>query len=1161
MKEGSGRPGVRTETLELEQQPEIPSAAVPDTMRRGVPPPDRPPESDDIPATRPLPAGRGGGAPRGAEDASGTPALNEVGPYDFPEVGRANYAVGDEFARGGLGRLMEAHDVRLDRTVALKELLSKDARAQARFIREAKITARLEHPNIVPIHEAGHWPQGPRFYTMKLVRGTTLANRLEAAASDDERLRLVPHLIDVADAVAYAHSQGILHRDLKPSNVMVGSFGETVLIDWGLAKDLRDSESDLPPSDDRMSPSVFETSDGIVVGTPPYMPPEQAMAQPLDERADVYALGAMLYHVLCGRRPYHDTHPREILAKVVKGPPIPLEEMTYDLPPDLLAIVDKAMARDPSQRYRSAEEMAEELRRFTAGRLVRAHQYSSFELLNRFVRRNLGIVMTTFFAVAGLLSLGWWSYTQIGEERDVARRNMRQAQSELQKFTLEKARVLLVSDPTEALAWLKRLPPRTPQAATAAAEADDLGVARLVLTGHTDAINRVAMTPDGVWGASVANDRTVRLWNLRDGTQTVLEGHSEKVTQVVFAPDGRTFATASHDRTVRLWAVDGGVGRVLVGHFAPIKALVFAPDGRRVAAAAEDGRVIVWRVDGTAEHVFQNPGSGRNPRIAFVPSKSPSGEVRLAVAGYAAEVRVWSLDSKDPIVLRGPRRKTEGLAVSADGSMIAAGSEDGPVHIWSRPGMRSRVLPGRPDRWTVLAFSPDGRWLTAGCLENEVRVWRTADGEAFVLDGHEERVADLMFAPSSRALLTASWDGTIRVWRDWVEEGSAGAHVLLGHANAVTSLAMSRDGLQLLSGSWDQSLRSWTVPPRLQRVLHGHSVGVHGVDFDPKNNRLVSGGHDKEVRVWDLDTASATVFGGHEDHIFRVAVSPDGRYAASSSDDRTVRLWDLDTGDFKVLRGHEADVEELVFSRDGRYLVSAGEDALAWLWSVPNGDGLRLAGHMNDVTDVAFHPDNRRIATSSRDGTVRIWRVDGRVEHVLRGAGDEAWSVTFSPDGATVAAASGDGTLRLWATDSGVEEKIYRRLAEARRARFSPDGAFIAVTTSGRTLYLCRRAFDFCDALPGHDAMVHDLAFSPDGTALVTGSGDSTVRVYDVETNESRVYRGHAAPVFDVDVSSDGQWIASGSADADVRLWPLRLPPKPEGLTTWIAGRTRKVVE
>ncbi|NJK89238.1 MAG: serine/threonine protein kinase, partial [Myxococcales bacterium] len=155
---------------------------------------------------------------------------------DFAETTPEHYELEREFARGGLGRIWRAFDRRLHRRVALKELLSKDPRAEHRFVREALITARLEHPNIVPIHEAGIWPDGKRYYTMKLVEGRTLADALEAARTLEDRVALLSHIIDVCDAVAYAHSQGILHRDLKPGNVLVGAFGETVLIDWGLAK-------------------------------------------------------------------------------------------------------------------------------------------------------------------------------------------------------------------------------------------------------------------------------------------------------------------------------------------------------------------------------------------------------------------------------------------------------------------------------------------------------------------------------------------------------------------------------------------------------------------------------------------------------------------------------------------------------------------------------------------------------------------------------------------------------------------------------------------------------------------------------------------------------------------------------------------------------------
>src|SRR5262245_1078400 len=210
---------------------------------------------------------------------------------DDPE----RYEQVSEHARGGLGRVVRAVDRRLGRTVAVKELLRHDPSNEARFMREAMITARLEHPGIVPVHEAGRWPNGDPYYVMKLVEGRTLKELIVERSGLRERLGLMPHVIAVADAVGYAHSEGVIHRDLKPSNVIVGGFGETIVVDWGLA---RDRKCHVPePTDDILTAagSGVSTVSGKVVGTPAYMSPEQARGDVVDERGDVYALGAVLY--------------------------------------------------------------------------------------------------------------------------------------------------------------------------------------------------------------------------------------------------------------------------------------------------------------------------------------------------------------------------------------------------------------------------------------------------------------------------------------------------------------------------------------------------------------------------------------------------------------------------------------------------------------------------------------------------------------------------------------------------------------------------------------------------------------------------------------------------------------------------------------------------
>ena len=274
----------------------------------------------------------------------------------LPVVDADHYEVlEDEFAKGGIGKISEVRDRRLNRVVAIKELRRNTHYAQARFSREVQITAKLQHPSIIPVHEAGRWSSGEPFFTMKLVEGGSLEDCIDSCTTLQDHVRLVQHVADVADAIAYAHSQAVVHRDLKPSNVLVGPFGETVVIDWGLAKDLRDpiDEPPVPESEDDTVRSHYQTTDGVVLGTPPYMPPEQAAGRTVDERADVYALGAILYHVLSGRVPYFEYHPRDIVSKVVSRPPTPLAKLVPELPPDLLAIVSKAMARDAADRYPS----------------------------------------------------------------------------------------------------------------------------------------------------------------------------------------------------------------------------------------------------------------------------------------------------------------------------------------------------------------------------------------------------------------------------------------------------------------------------------------------------------------------------------------------------------------------------------------------------------------------------------------------------------------------------------------------------------------------------------------------------------------------------------------------------------------------------------------
>jgi serine/threonine protein kinase len=311
-----------------------------------------------------------------------------------PAGGNERYVLDKQIGTGGMGRVFSGRDLRLGRVVAIKMLRAQDAALARRFEREVRLAARLQHPGVVPVYDAGFWASGEPFLVMKLVLGQSLARVVKDADSREDRLALLPYVIAAAEAIAYAHDQNIVHRDLKPSNILVGAFGETVVLDWGLAKDLRAQETaerDVP-SALGIQPLGGDTAVGAIVGTPSYMSPEQAAGKPVDLRADVYALGAILYFVLAGTAPQPASTNPPGRAPAASGKLVPLSTLEPRLPPDLLAIVEKAIAMNPDHRYPSAFELAA------------AREYSPPLRVVRFVTRHpVAVGLACAAAAAGMV--------------------------------------------------------------------------------------------------------------------------------------------------------------------------------------------------------------------------------------------------------------------------------------------------------------------------------------------------------------------------------------------------------------------------------------------------------------------------------------------------------------------------------------------------------------------------------------------------------------------------------------------------------------------------------------------------------------------------------------------------------------------------------------
>src|SRR5688572_20256566 len=362
------------------------------------------------------------------------------------------YADRRELGAGGMGRVVDAVDRTLDRPVAIKYSLAEDPVDVARFEREVRITARLQHPGIVPIHDAGRDDAGHPYYVMRRIDGEPLAARVTAAATVAERLALVPALLGAIDAAAYAHAQGVVHRDIKPWNILLGPFGEALLIDWGLARELTAGDEAPAPADATAGGrDAALTRLGSAYGTPGFMSPEQARGEPVDRRTDVYSLGATLYYVLAGALPAAAERPTEAIDRTAAGRGLDLAALPADVPAELIAITAKAVAPAAAARYADAGELAADLRRFLAGQLVAAHRYSAPARLARWLRHRL-VAVVAVAAVVVIAAVIALAFRRVVAERDTARAARRLAEARAEELLVDRARAMLVVDPTTAVA-------------------------------------------------------------------------------------------------------------------------------------------------------------------------------------------------------------------------------------------------------------------------------------------------------------------------------------------------------------------------------------------------------------------------------------------------------------------------------------------------------------------------------------------------------------------------------------------------------------------------------------------------------------------------------------------------------------------------------------
>jgi WD40 repeat protein len=1070
-----------------------------------------------------------------------------------PPARAGRFRLGQELARGGMGVVYCARDESLGRDVAVKILHQRylvDDLVSQRFLDEARITAQLQHPGIPPVFEVGRLGDDRPYLAMKLIKGRTLEDLLnERPEPASERGRFLAVFQQVCQAVGYAHSKHILHRDLKPANVMVGAFGEVQVMDWGLAKLLvpGGTAAQEPAAHTEITGgTVIQTARsndsgtlaGSMLGTPAFSAPEQAGGEldRLDERTDVFGLGAILCVILTGVPPYTGKSTEEIRLLAIRGTLADAHARLDQCGADakVVELCRACLSAEREARPRDAGAVAAAVAGYLAGVEERARQAeleraaSEVRTAEQRKRRRikLTLVATVLLALVGGIVATTWQALRATQAEAVAL-----SQADRNRRLLYSADVHLASQ-----AWQSE--------DGSVLQCRDLLLAQVPEPGqpdlrefcwryqwgllHRGSIVRLPVVP--VAAGVDADDRVVTLdasgkvnaWRISDPSahqKSPLAGGG--VLGVTLARNGEVAAVIDRDGSPKVFDVRSGLEKLQVRAPSPLVILKLSADGRFLAGVGRDQHARVWDT-ASGKEVYDY--LMRDPTAKEI-DLSLDGKQLLASSTAEGTLVVLYRADEDPVVLNDDRssfNRSQG-AISPDGKLAAVAcagnvvdlrdTKTGKLLLWqdTTTGKHFEYLPTRsaPVRVT---FSPDGKQLAVGEMTGLVTVWQLS-------------------RPALPADQPAARGEPVRA-----AAGQARPRNLKGHQGRIETLEFTADGRKLISISHDHTARCWDVDDQEEsRVLKKGRGQIDGLSYSPDGRFLLESSMDNGICVHDLTTTHAprslTARPSR-----RAVFSPDGRTIAGGPDHRVV-LWDArtqtvlatlaeaDPGEHDPANGC-SNLAALVFSPDSRWLA-AGFGALhnfsvdarqkIMVFDVAQRKLHRTFATETQVSAVAFSADGKLMAAAGHDGSVWLWDTS-RWEEIGRWrgpAGTQYSSISFLPGPpdetgrpgdllATGSTGSTSGRIDLW----DVRTKALARQLHGHIARVS----FMALSPDGRTLATasCDRSVKLWDTGTGRElrtlvreqGWMYALAFSPDGNTLATGGGNEVLRLWEASSKE-----------------------------------------------------------
>jgi len=1045
--------------------------------------------------------------------------------FEGPGTKIGHYEVLELIGEGGMGLVYLAEQKEpVRRKVVLKIVKPGMDSKQviARFEAERQVLAILDHPNIAHVFDAGATAAGRPYFVMEYVKGMSITAYCDQRKLNiEQRLRLFEQ---VCEGVHHAHQKGIIHRDLKPSNILVSVHGDRAvpkIIDFGIAKAITQPLTD----------KTFVTLQGQLLGTPEYMSPEQVdlATQDIDTRSDIYSLGVVLYELLAGVLPFEKESFASLGFAEIQctireqepaSPSIRLTNLGHQaktiaasrgtqaialarrLHRELEWIPLKAMRKDRCRRYRSASEMADDVRNYLTGLPLIAGPETTIYRVQKFVHKHAGSVATVVLVAAAIIlglivSMAMYFRAEDARQKEVVARTeaeqatkkeaaaCAEAEQAKEKETVARTQAEQAEQATKQKAEeLRRaLYVNSIQLADAKYREGNIGRVRELLEscpnnlrgwewnrlnhisdqsimtlGGTQSAGQCAIfSPDGNRIFSGCWDGSIKVWDAANGTEFMsLRGHENGVISLAFSPDGKRLVSSSWDKTAKLWDVESGAEVMTFrGHDQVLMHVAFSPDGKRIAAA-EGGEIIkIWDATTGAEAMTIHNRGGNSGKVAF----SPDGKNIASSSGN--KVKIWDVNTGDEKMTLPEANKnwTACVAYSPDGErIVSCGGWDSKIKVWdSSTGAEVlTIVSHQREALHFVAFSPDGRRIVSVGRDSRIKVWDALTGdELMALYGIGAPQA--AFSPDGSRIVSFGLDGTIKVWSTILEGERM---TLRGHKNDIVSVSFSPNGKLLASGSSDRTIKIWDVESGAEvMTLRGHDKGVADIAFSPDGKRIVSSGN-KTIKVWDVDSGNEMLsFHGHDDYIRSLAFSSDGKHIVSAGEsDTTVKIWDAATGyEVSTLREHEGFAYSIAISPSGNQIVTGAccdcdEETIGGtirVWDIKSGNELMRCNYSPGVFSVAFSPDGKYIASGGSDGdrTVKIWDTNSGAEVMtLDGHDGGVGSVVFSPEGKRILSGSKDETIKLWDISMGILLMTLPAQCAVWSAAFSPDGKTIAIS-------------------------------------------------------------------------------------------------------------------